>query len=129
MTSIFIADYICGHIHILSTREIVSLGRFFLVSTFRRVLHVVCFLLGNYPASEFYMPTFRNTLFHLHRRVGKWVLISPWPDQEGNKLQRQKVLSFIYPIYNHNWRNISTIYIYRGADKSLARPGRKKLQQ
>jgi len=19
---------------------------------------------------------------------------------------------FIYPIYNHNWRNISTIYIY-----------------
>ena len=43
---------------------------------------------------------------------------------------------FIYPIYNHNWRNISTIYIYnktsikrnilRGADKSLARPGRKQ---
>ena len=31
---------------------------------------VVCFLLGNYPASEFYMPTFRNTLFHLHRQVG-----------------------------------------------------------
>ena len=79
-------------------------------------------------------------------------------DQEGNKLQRQKILSFIYPIYNHNWRNISTIYIYnktsikrniltieqnssgsrlktyqhlciyihRGADKSLARPGRKQ---
>jgi hypothetical protein len=23
----------------------------------------VCFLLGNSPASEFYMPTFRNTLF------------------------------------------------------------------
>jgi hypothetical protein len=31
---------------------------------------VVCFLLGNSPASEFYMPTFRNTLFHLHRQVG-----------------------------------------------------------
>ena len=28
---------------------------------------VLCFLLGNSPASEFYMPTFRNTLFHLHR--------------------------------------------------------------
>ena len=38
--------------------------------------------------------------------------ISPYPDQEGNKLQRQKILSFIYPIYNHKWRNISTIYIY-----------------
>ena len=40
------------------------------------------------------------------------VLISPQPDQEGNKLQRQKILSFIYPIYNHSWRNISTVYIY-----------------
>ena len=40
------------------------------------------------------------------------VLISPYPDQEGNKLQRQKILMFIYPIYNHNWRNISTIYVY-----------------
>ena len=38
------------------------------------------------------------------------VLIGPQLDQEGNKLQRQKILSFIYPIYNHNWRNISTIY-------------------
>jgi hypothetical protein len=42
----------------------------FLISNFRRVLNAVCFLLGNSPASEFYMPTFRNTLFHLHRRVG-----------------------------------------------------------
>jgi len=40
------------------------------------------------------------------------VLVSPQPDQEGNKLQRQKILISIYPIYNHNWRNISTIYIY-----------------
>ena len=89
------------------------------------------------------------------------MLISPQPAQEGNKLQRQKILMFIYPIYNHNWRNISTIYIYitrlasneifstsnkihrevgrakdlsaplyiyiyKGADKSLARPGRKQ---
>ena len=54
------------------------------------------------------------------------VLISPQPDQEGNKLQRQEILSFIYHIYNHNCRNISTIYIYGGADKSLARPGWKQ---
>jgi hypothetical protein len=26
----------------------------------------LCFLLVNSPASEFYMPTFRNTLFHHH---------------------------------------------------------------
>ena len=30
---------------------------------------VVCFLLGNSSALEFYMPKFRNTLFHLHRPV------------------------------------------------------------
>jgi len=41
----------------------------FLISNFRHVLNAVCFLLGNSPASEFYMPTFRNTLFHLHRRI------------------------------------------------------------
>ena len=34
-----------------------------------RIFHVVCFPLCNSPASEFYMPTFRNTLFHLHRQV------------------------------------------------------------
>ena len=34
-----------------------------LISSFRRVLYVVCFLLGNYPASGVYMPTFRNTLY------------------------------------------------------------------
>jgi hypothetical protein len=28
---------------------------------------VVFLLLGESPASEFYMPTFRNTLFHIHR--------------------------------------------------------------
>jgi len=34
----------------------------FLISNFRRALYVVCFLLGNSPASEFYIPTFRSTL-------------------------------------------------------------------
>jgi hypothetical protein len=42
----------------------------FLISNFYCVLNVVCFLLGNSPASEFYVPTLRNTLFHLHRRIG-----------------------------------------------------------
>jgi len=34
----------------------------FLISKFRHVLNVVCFLLGDSPVSEFYMPTFWNTL-------------------------------------------------------------------
>jgi len=29
------------------------------------------------------------------------MLVSPEPDQGGNKLKRQKILSFIYPIYSH----------------------------
>jgi len=41
----------------------------YLISNFRRVLNVFCFLPGNSPVSEFYMPTFRNTLFHLHRQM------------------------------------------------------------
>jgi hypothetical protein len=41
----------------------------FLISNFRRVLYVVCFLLGNSPTSEFYIPTFRNTLFQINRQV------------------------------------------------------------
>jgi len=44
--------------------------KYLLISNFRRVLIVVCFLSGDSPASEFYMPTFRNTLFHLQRQVG-----------------------------------------------------------
>ena len=36
----------------------------------KHLWYIVCFLLGNSPASEFYMPTFRNTLFHLHRQIG-----------------------------------------------------------
>ena len=28
---------------------------------------LVCFLLGNFPGCEIYVPTFRNSLFHLHR--------------------------------------------------------------
>jgi hypothetical protein len=55
------------------------------------------------------------------------VLVSPWPNPEGNKLQRQKILSSIYPIYYHNWRNISTIYIYitRLASKEIFSPSNK----
>jgi len=34
-----------------------------LILNFRHVLNVVCFLLVNSPASQFYMPTFRNKLF------------------------------------------------------------------
>ena len=45
------------HQNINSTDELI-----FLISSFRRVLYVVCFLLGNYPASGVYMPTFQNTL-------------------------------------------------------------------
>ena len=72
------ADYIClSFLNIVWTNLYLGCNitsnknkTVFFISNFRRVLDVVCFLLGNSPASEFYMPTFRNTLFHLHRQVG-----------------------------------------------------------
>ena len=44
--------------HIYYIKQLLS----FLISNFCHVLNVVCFLLGNSLASEFYMPLFRNTL-------------------------------------------------------------------
>jgi len=41
-----------------------ELFKIFFISNIRRVLNAICFLLGNSPASEFYMLTFRNTLFN-----------------------------------------------------------------
>jgi hypothetical protein len=37
------------------------------ISSFRLVMHVVFLFLGDSPAYGFYVPTFRYTLFHLHR--------------------------------------------------------------
>jgi hypothetical protein len=39
-----------------------------LISNFRHVLDVVFFLLGDSPASEFYVSTFQNTLLHINGR-------------------------------------------------------------
>jgi len=43
----------------------------FLISNFRLVLNVVCFLLGNFLTSEFYIPTFRYLKFYtyLHMKM------------------------------------------------------------
>ena len=68
----------------------------FLISNFRLVLNAVCFLLGNSQASEFYMPTFRNTLFHLHRLVGMkngWVQPSQAKPSQA-KPSQAKVLTW-----------------------------------
>jgi len=48
--------------------------KFYIYGFFENLLgkfrFVVCFILVDSPASEFYMPTFQNTLSHLHRQVG-----------------------------------------------------------
>jgi len=42
------------------------------------------------------------------------VLISPYPDQEGNKLQAQKILNFIqYILFIIIIRGILVLYIYK----------------
>jgi hypothetical protein len=52
----------CNKMHLESNFLLLLLCITFLISNFCRVLYVVGFLLGNSMASEFYMPTFRNTL-------------------------------------------------------------------
>jgi hypothetical protein len=75
--------------------QIISLkpsSEIFLISKFRRVLYVVCFLMGNSPASEFYMPTFRNTLFRLYRQVSvEWpTCLWRWNRQSVSKRRHIK---------------------------------------
>jgi hypothetical protein len=45
----------------------------FLISNFRRVPNVARFILGNSPASEVYIPTFRNTLSVPSSQAGRRV--------------------------------------------------------
>ena len=42
----------------------------YLISNFRRVLSILCFLLGSSPASELYMSTFRNTICSIS--IDRW---------------------------------------------------------
>jgi hypothetical protein len=57
-------------------------------------LLVVGFLLGNSPASEFYMLTFRKTLFHLHRQVA-YKIRTPWNHPEESVQHSQHGESLI----------------------------------
>jgi hypothetical protein len=50
--------------------------------------------------------TFDWDIVYIYRGADKFLT------QVGNNLQRKKILSFIYPVFNQNWRNISIIYIY-----------------
>ena len=63
---IYIYIYIYIYKELVCTRAKESAG-ILMRTDFRPV---VCFLLGNSPAPEFYIPTFRDTLFHLHRQLG-----------------------------------------------------------
>ena len=55
---LFDSDHITGH-------DQEKANPFLLIANFRLVLNVVFFLPGESPASEFYIPTFRNTLSHI----------------------------------------------------------------
>ena len=67
-----------------------KIRRRFLISNFRRALYVACFLLGNSPASEFYMSTFRSTLFHLLRQLGTPTWLWRWIRQSVPKRRHLK---------------------------------------
>jgi len=66
-----------------------------LISNFRHVLNAVRFLLGKSPASEFYMPTFRNTLFHLQMQAGmKNSLYLPAYEDGTDSVPKRRHLKF-----------------------------------
>ena len=66
----------------------------FLISNFRHVLNVVCFLMRNSPAYEFYMPKFRNTLFHLHRQVDTKFLHLPACEDGTESVPKRRHIKF-----------------------------------
>jgi hypothetical protein len=64
---------------------------------------VVCFLLGNSAAYEFYMPTFRNTLFHVgvFIREKAWLEPNLFPYKYSNSLNL-----VIFHTYPPKFRNV-----------------------
>ena len=88
-----------------------------MVPNFRRVLNVVCFLLGNSPASEFYMPTFRNTYTYLPMKMEQSV-----PKRRHIKFRRwgisqkktyKKCLFIVSKSYRILWGNVQDLLEHR----------------
>ena len=84
----------------------------FLISNFHRVLNVVCFLLGNSPASEFYMPMFRNTRSHLHRRAGMKKISSYLPAYEDGTVCSKMLAYKIQVPGNYPEERIQHVYLF-----------------
>jgi hypothetical protein len=88
----------------------------------------VCFLLGNSPAPEFYMPTFRNTLFHLRRKCEErtrfekcWgrnppqpvSVLAPAPTLSLSFLMAQAIFEpTIFPVYTPTFLKPNTFYTH-----------------
>ena len=72
-------------------------------------LSIVRFLLDNSPASEFYMPTFRNKLFHLHRQVGKHLPTCLWRWNKQSVPKRRHIQSRRRGITQKKTYNISKL--------------------
>ena len=60
--SMLIIPVFCYQVAHIEFHSDISFSGVFFISSFRLVQNVVCFLLGDSPASDLYMPTFRNTL-------------------------------------------------------------------
>ena len=74
--------------NILHVVYVINFFQVFLISSFRRVQNVVCFLLGDSPASDLYMPTFRNTLSVPSSKAGVYVIYSADDVYENRNMLR-----------------------------------------
>ena len=62
------------------------------LQNYRHVLNVVCFLLGNSPASKFYMPMVRDTVCSIF--IGRWVFFIPTCLQRWNGTECSKTSEY-----------------------------------
>jgi len=81
--------------------QISELGKRFLISEFRHVLNVLCFFLGNSPASEFYMHKYNYIKFRCRGITQKKAYTF--------KIWRKFKIKNNSPLWGGNCKTLSTI--------------------
>ena len=109
------------------TQRVVQPPVLFLISNFRCVLNVVCFLLDNPPTSEFYTLTFRNTLSAPSSWAGRCEE-SHLPDYEDGTERSETSVYKIQTLGNYPEESIQH-QVYVSSHVKKPRVGRQPLEE